>query len=436
MSENAYPSLTPLRFAMLSVHTSPIASLGGNKTGGMNVYIKEVALEMGRRGIYVDIFTRASHPDELGEITQLNARVRVIYMQCGNTNGTYSPTDLFPFLKDFRQGIIHFAQQNAIQYDAIYSHYWLSGWVAIGLRQLWGTPFVQMFHTLGMMKTRISVDPNQRPTLGRGSIREQGEQQVIHAADRIIAATEAERSQLLLLYRADRRKIDIVPPGVDTNRFFPSDRYSARKAVNWAHSGCKHFLFVGRIERLKSVDTILQAINLIRHSHPHLQVCATIIGGDPSPENANEEMLHLQSIQADLKLQDRVYLVGAQSQDTLPDYYRAAEALIMSSDYESFGMVALEAMACGTPVIASEVGGLAYLVRDGETGFHFPVREAEALANRMIRVAEDEALRTQMGNAAATLAKHYQWSAIVERLLNVFTMLGTRPKVYRLPKKR
>jgi D-inositol-3-phosphate glycosyltransferase len=398
--------------------------LGGKKTGGMNVYVNEVGRELGRRGIPTDIFTRAESPDQVGQVVEYSPNARVIYLPCGDPT-PLDTAQIALHLHEFRDGLERYVKVQGLKYDAIYSHYWMSGWVAIQVRKRWGVPVAQMFHTLGRMKNRIELSPNPL----QEDVRVRGESQVMAHVDRIIAATPAEQYQLLLLYRADRRKIDIVPPGVDLSRFYPMDRAQACQKIGW-RPDCKHLLFVGRIEPLKGVDNILEALAQLGQTQPALlqNLCLSIIGGNP--QNAGEELLRLQYLTQALNLSEVVHFVGAQGQDQLPDYYRAAEALIMPSDYESFGMVALEAMASGTPVIASEVGGLAFLIEDGITGYHVPVRDPLALAERIQSLLASPAQRDAMGHAAAQAAQNYSWAHIVDRLLAVFTMLGTRPKRY------
>ncbi|MFP4321302.1 MAG: glycosyltransferase [Anaerolineales bacterium] len=424
-NKQPYPSLDQPRIALLSVHTSPAAALGGKKTGGMNVYVGEIAREFGRRGIRVDIFTRVAEPAQQGQIWEFAPHVRLVHLPAGPPQAL-DPDELYLHLNEFRDAMLAFARREAIAYDFIYSHYWLSGWVAVQLRRRWGIPVAQMFHTLGRMKNRIADRPTRED-----DIRVRGESEVLDHADRIIAATPAERSQLLLLYRADRRKIDIVPPGVDLTRFHPDDRAASRAFIDWSPQK-RHFLFVGRIERLKGLDNIFEAVAEIRQSRPDLaaQMCISIIGGDP--HDGNEEMQRLQTLRDMLGITPQIALIGAKGQDVLPHYYRAAEALIMPSDYESFGMVALEAMACGTPVIASEVGGLAFLVEDGKTGYHIPVREPSILAQRIIQLLESPETGDELGRAAALTARDYSWPRIADQLLSTFTMLGTKPKVIRL----
>jgi D-inositol-3-phosphate glycosyltransferase len=411
------------RIAVLSVHTSPLATLGGNKTGGMNVYINEMARELGCRGIGVDIYTRRVSPDQPEVDVSLGPNVRVIHVLAGPP-APLDPMEIYPHLQQFAAGVIRYTtKQGGLRYDLVYSHYWLSGWVANKLKEVWGTPFVQMFHTLGHMKNRIA---NEAPPMP--DVRVRLETQIVGWADRIIAATEAERSQLLWLYRADRRKIAIVPPGVNAERFFPSSQAEAKAQLGIAEDQ-NLLLFVGRIEPLKAVDTILEAVLSLRHHNPEVleKTRFAIIGGTPD----NPELTRLVKMAHALNLSDVVEFLGAKDQHLLPLYYTASTAVIMPSDYESFGMVALEAMASGTPVIASEVGGLAFLVRDNETGFLVPVREPVKLASRIYALLTDEEMQKRLGHNAAEMARAYAWPSIVDRLLALFTEV-----VYRLPGKR
>lgn len=403
--------MTIKRLAMLSVHTSPLAALGGSKTGGMNVYVRELARELGNQGVLVDIFTRRAAPDTPEVDTSLGKNVRVITVNCGPA-APMNPDTIYPHLQQFTAGVIAFATLQNLRYDFVYSHYWLSGWVAQKLKEVWGTPFAQMFHTLGHMKNRIAGETTSLPDM-----RITGETKIVQSADRLIAATPAEHAQLLWLYRADRRKISIIPPGVDETRFTPIAQKEAKAALGM-EARDRLLLFVGRIEPLKAVDTILEAINLLRHQCADLlqHTRFAVIGGTPD----NPELSRLMSLSEQLKLGDVVQFLGAKDHTLLSTYYAAAEAVIMPSDYESFGMVALEAMASGTPVIASEVGGLAFLVRNGQTGFLVPTREPEALAEKICAFLSHPELRVRMGQNAALVARQYAWTTIAQKLLTVF----------------
>lgn len=402
------------RLAIISVHTSPLAPMGGKKTGGMNVYIRELAQELGSRGIGVDIFTRRSSFDEPEIDHGIGDNVRVIYVTAGPVKAL-KPDEIYPYLSQFTARVMAFTTRKNVKYDIIYSHYWLSGWVGQKLKESWGTPFVHMFHTLGQMKQRIlthnSILPDQR-------IRTETE--IVAWADRIIAATPAEHSQLIWLYRTNRRKIQIVPPGVNTDRFHPMSQSDAKQVLG-LEDNHKILLFVGRIEPLKAIDSIINALDVIKRDSPEIlnETRFVVIGGDPQDKH-DTEMQRLKELTDKHNLSDVVLFVGAKDQTVLPSYYAAATVVIMPSDYESFGMVALEAMATGTPVIASNVGGLSYLVKDAQTGYLVPVREPETIANRITSLITDDALSMTMGQEAASLAQDYAWSNIADRILATF----------------
>lgn len=402
------------RLAILSVHTSPLAPMGGKKTGGMNVYIRELAQELGSRGISVDIFTRRTSCDEPKIDHGIGENVRVIYLEAGGVR-SLNPDAIYPYLSEFTARLMAFTTRHNLKYDMIYSHYWLSGWVGQKLKESWGTPFVHMFHTLGQMKQRIlshqSIMPDQR-------IRTETE--VIAWADRIIAATPAEHSQLMWLYRANRRKIEIVPPGVNIERFYPVSESDAKQQLGFEDNH-KILLFVGRIEPLKAVDSIINALNVVKQENPSLisQIRFAIVGGDPH-DSDDLEMMRLQALTRELGLEDVVLFLGAKDQSRLPLYYAAATVVVMPSDYESFGMVALEAMAMGTPVIASNVGGLGYLVKDAETGYLVPVREPNTIATCITKMVTDDECSMMMGQNASALAQEYAWSNIADRILIIF----------------
>jgi D-inositol-3-phosphate glycosyltransferase len=295
----------------------------------------------------------------------------------------------------------------------------MSGLAAKVLKESWKVGVVHMFHTLGLMKQRVARDATEK----EGDYRINGEREVLRFADRIIAATPAELAQLQWLYQADTRKVNVVPPGVDVSKFYPIPDDEAKAFIGVPP--CERMLlFVGRIEPLKGIDTLLEALAIMRRED--VIVCLSVIGGDPSlsSENSSIEMARLQALREQYGLEDMVAFLGQRAQDTLPYYYSAARAVVVPSHYESFGMVALEAMACGTPVVASQVGGLAYLVRDGETGFTVPVDDPQALAERLKRLVLDDDLHAEMGGRAAEFAQEYRWENIAEKILDLYTDLS------------
>lgn len=410
------------RVAMLSVHTCPLAMLGGKETGGMNVYVRDLSMEFSRRGIAVDVFTRSQNPHLPHVMHEIGPNGRVIHIPTGPEE-PYDKNKVFDYLPEFVDGVKQFARSEGIHYDIIHSHYWLSGWAARELRAEWGVPVVQMFHTLGKMKNAVASSPAEMETARRIEV----ETQVVREADRLVAATLTEKDQLVRLYGADPHKISIVPPGVDISHFHPMPRRLAQQKIG-LDSHDWMILFVGRIEPLKGVDTLIRAMALLAYECPTWvnRLSLAIIGGDPNTSE-NAEMERLKAMHAQLNLGDLVVFLGAKDQNTLQYYYNAAEAVVMPSHYESFGMVALEAMACGTPVIASDVGGLSHLVRDGETGFHVPSGDHLALASTLARLLQDDALRLRLGEQATYWAQNYSWAKIGDRVLDAYRHALSQP---------
>lgn len=407
-----------LNVAMISYHTCPLAILGGKDTGGMNVYVREVTRYLGRRGIHVDVFTRSQDEHVPHVLHDLGYGNRVVHIPAG-PEYPLPKKELASYLPQFAEGIDNFAREKGIRYDLIHSHYWMSGIAARQLKERWNVPIVHMFHTLGLMKNRVAQSEAEM----EGEYRIHGERQVLDFADRILAATLAEESQLQFLYRANKEKISIIPPGVDISHFYPISQDEAKSVVG-IPARDPMLLFVGRIEPLKGIDTLIRAIAHMRRTgvtdqYPHY---LAIIGGDPGVDASvmNSEMARLQALCAELGLQDMVIFLGKRSQSSLPYYYSAADVLIMPSYYESFGMVALEAMACGTPVVASQVGGLAFLIQDGITGFVVPGGDHLALSDRLTQLLSQPDLRRRLGEQAAAYAQEYSWENITSRILELY----------------
>ncbi|MCE5209238.1 MAG: glycosyltransferase [Chloroflexi bacterium] len=406
---------------MISYHTCPLATLGGKDSGGMNVYVHELTRQLGKMGIYVDVFTRSQDEHVPHVLHDLGYGNRVVHIPAG-PEVPLSKSELVQHIPEFVDHILDFANKKGCKYDLIHSHYWMSGIAAIALKKEWNVPIIQMFHTLGRMKNRIARSPEER----EGDYRLNGEQEVLDNVDAVVIATPAEKTQLEFLYQAEHVPTFIIPPGVDTSRFYPIPKDEAREYVGLEPDD-HMILFVGRIEPLKGIDTLLQAI-LKLQTKGIIQCCnqyLVIIGGNSEVEaaRANTEMARLQKMCVEIGIGDLVLFVGNRSQDALPYYYSAADAVVMPSHYESFGMVALEAMACGTPVVASQVGGLAFLVKDEQTGYVVPNNDPEALAEKLSDLLENPALREKLGKQAAEYARGYDWEIIAARIAGLYNQV-------------
>jgi D-inositol-3-phosphate glycosyltransferase len=392
----------------------------------MNVYVRDLTRQLGLMGVQVDVFTRSQDEHVPHVLHDLGYGNRVVHVPAG-PEVPLPKQVLLDCIPEFVAGILDFARTKGLHYDLIHSHYWMSGIAALDLKASWGAPLVHMFHTLGVMKQRVAQTAEE----AEGDYRLQGEQEVLRQADRIVAATPAELAQLQWLYAADTRKIVVIPPGVDLSRFYPISPDEAKEFIGVPPCD-RMLLFVGRVEPLKGLDILLEALVLMRQQGVFAErsLCLSVIGGDPevSAEAMSAEMARIQELRAHYDLADLVTFLGKRSQDTLQYYYSAAEAVVVPSHYESFGMVALEAMACGTPVVASQIGGLAFLVQDGETGFTVPTNDPAALAERLAILIEDRSLRDRMGARAATFARGYGWNTIAERIVALYQEVLGEPK--------
>jgi D-inositol-3-phosphate glycosyltransferase len=411
------------RIAMLSVHTCPLATLGGKETGGMNVYVRELTRELSRRGLAVDVFTRSQNPaiPRISPGGPLGPRGRVIHLPAGPEK-PYNKNDIYGHLPQFVQGVQAFAAAEGIHYDVLHSHYWLSALAAEELRETWGAPIVHMFHTLGKLKNQVAQSPAEMEPEQR--IICEGE--IMRFADRIVAATAVEREQMCAFYGADPARISVVPPGVDLTRFhrLPLAEARARIGVPADH---QMILFVGRIQQIKGIDTLIRAVALLLNREPELRshTCLAIIGGDPNAGSEQSEQANLQALRESLGVGDLVTFLGSKDQDSLANYYSAAATVVVPSHYESFGMVALEAMACGTPVIASDVGGLSVNIAEGFNGYLVPAGDEEALASKLALLLKYPSLREHLSEQAVRWAERFGWGHIADDILAVYDLALT-----------
>jgi D-inositol-3-phosphate glycosyltransferase len=398
-----------LRVAVLSVHTCPLAALGGKETGGMNVYVRESARALGRMGVEVDVFTR-SQDAGIRRIVPLGEGARVIHLPAGPERPM--PREIVhQHLPEFVAGIEAFRESEDLAYDLIHAHYWLSGVAGLELRERWDTPVVQMFHTLGRLKNSVARAPNELEP----DLRIAEETRITGAVDRIIAANSVERAHLVWYYGAPADRIAVIPCGVDTELFQPMGAATAKGLLELPPDPL--LLYVGRLQPIKGLETLLEAM-----AHLDGGTRLLIVGGDQDePENGHGE--YLRGRVAALDLGARVRFLGAQPQERLRLFYAAADATVMPSYYESFGMVALEAMACGSPVVASRVGGLTTTVRDGVTGFLVPEGDAAALAERLAAVLAEPRLRERLGREATRWAAEHRWPCVAERVCGLYAEL-------------
>jgi D-inositol-3-phosphate glycosyltransferase len=368
----------------------------------MNVYIRELSRQLCVRAHTMDVFTRRTDPDS-PQVVNIDDRTRVIQIDAGPFDAPKE--SLQRYLPEFRCGVIRFQSDRGLTYDLIHSHYWLSGWVGQALKARWGVPHVTMFHTLGEAKNRAHPDEREP------AYRIAGERHVADGVDRIICASEGERRTLIEHYGVSPARAVRVPCGVDTDRFRPLPRARVRRQLSLTADE-PLVLYVGRIEPLKGIDILIRAA-----AETEAPFQLVVVGGDDKDERRTSE---LRRLAAELGIGDRVTFRDAVPHDELPLYYSAADVCVVPSYYESFGLVALEAMACGLPVVASRVGGLAETVQDARTGYLVPWRCPEPFAERLELLLHNEPLRRSLGRAGRGAAQEFSWANVGPRVEEVY----------------
>lgn len=404
------------RIAVVSMHTSPTASLGHSANGGMNVYIQEVCSAFGRLGIATDVFTRRVGLDD-PTIESMAAHSQVIYLPAGHHHD--DKYELLHHVEEFSGAILEYIAASGLEYNLIYSHYWLSGLVGARLSEELAIPWAHTAHTLALVKNR-KLAPGARP---EPQERVLAEREIAKLSDLLIVSTDDEGDDLVSLYGADTDRIAVVAPGIDLATFSPiAGRVEAREKIGYP--GNRVLLFVGRLERLKGVETVLRAM-AIAVGRRHRDVRLLVVGED-SRDAAQSEKERLKAIADDLGIGDSVDFLGPVAHHELPYFYAAAEACLMPSYSESFGLVGLEAQACGSAVIASNVAGLSSVVRDGVTGFLVDGHDPDDWATSILRLLEDPEATEQMGRRGVLLAQRFPWSLTADRVWTaVEPMLAT-----------
>ena len=402
----------PRRIAVLSVHTSPLEQPGTGDAGGMNVYVVETSKRLADLGVEVEVFTRATSSD-LPPVVQLAPGVTVRHVTAGQFEGL-SKEDLPAQLCALTSGVLRAeAQHEPGWYDVVASHYWLSGQVGWLASERWGTPLVHTAHTLAKVKNLALADGDLPEPLRRVV----GEEQVIAAADRLIANTAEEARQLVTLYGADPDRVVPVAPGVDLEQFRPGEASGARTRLGVPPDAVV-LLFVGRIQPLKAPDVLLRAAARMLEQDPSLRsrLVVAVVGG-PSGTGLAEPH-HLQELARSLGIDDVTrFEAPSAGKDRLRDWYTAATVVAVPSHNESFGLVALESQACGTPVVATDVGGLRTAVRDGVSGLLVPGHDDDAWAAALLKAID---LREELSPGALAHARQFSWAVTADGLLATY----------------
>ncbi len=403
----------PVRsLAVLSMHTSPVAQPGVGDGGGMNIYVRSLASALSRAGVACDVYTRAEHPGQPPVVT-VEPNFRVFNVPAGPV-GPVAKESLPGLVDEFTEAMLSRIRSCGRDYELLHANYWLSGQVAHRLKHELSLPMVATFHTLALVKNNGVLTGEEVPG------RVQGETDIIRCADLILASTRDEAGQLDSLYGADPDRIEVLPPGVDHRAFSPGNREDARARLG--HPGGRVLLFVGRIQPLKGLDLAVRALAEIDDA------VLWAVGG-PSGADGPAELERVQKLAADLGVAERLLVLPPRPHLELADYYRAADVCLVPSRTESFGLVALEAAACGTPVVAASVGGLRSIVVDGETGLLVEGRDPLEWATAVALLLDDHDLATSMGARASARSGCWSWGMTAARLRRLCSDLVERTPV-------
>lgn len=407
-----------LQLAMLSIHSSPIGELGTKNTGGMSVYIRELARELGSRGHRVDIYTKLNGSGS-DQIIDLYPNVRLVHLSAGS-NGHAQKLTLYYYLADFLRALEKFKHQQDLNYDLVHSHYWLSGRLGNWVQERWQIPHIFMFHTLGVVKNIVGLSEPE-PDLRLAT-----ERKLAHSSQRILAPTPLEKQNIIKYYNTPGEKIGVVPCGVDLDLFLPQDKQDARRALGLDQK-TPIALYVGRFDPIKGIDRLLKAIAQLRRQQ---RVQLLIIGGD-GPET--DEFQNLQRLAQQLDIGDSVTFLGRIEQNRLPPYYSAADALVIPSYYESFGLVGLESLACGTPVVSTPVGAMRTILQNGNAAMLVDNATPVSLANRLAAIFT----RQRNGELSALemrrLVCQFDWKNIVSDIIDEYAAVMRASTAEELP---
>jgi D-inositol-3-phosphate glycosyltransferase len=373
----------------------------------MSVYIRELARELGRRGHSVDIYARAHDPND-DQIVELGENARLIHLEAGEVEDIHKLV-VYSYLADFLCELESFTERNGLQYDLIHSHYWLSGWLGRCLQPFWDVPHITMFHTLGAVKNAVGMGEDEP------ELRIRAERTLAKDCHRIIAATEKEKEDLIRYYGAPPEAVKVIPCGVNLDLFQPVAKAVARRQLGFDDD--RIVLFVGRIDPLKGIDRLLTAMTYLENRQGLRLV---IIGGD---DDSEAEVERLRRLSQKLHIQDSVTFAGPVGQEDLPCYYSAAHVCVIPSYHESFGLVALESLACGTPVVAAGVGGIESVVRQNETGYVVKDNSPPRLADSIDAVLSRPDVDAHSVSSTRASILRFGWPNIAEAIIEEYKLV-------------
>lgn len=402
--------------AVISYHTCPLSDEKDAEIGGMNVYVLELSKALSKKGYHIDIFTR-SQSEESPRVVQVNENLRVIHVPAGPQE-PLSKKSIELYIPEFLEHFYSFVEKEKITYDTVNCHYFLSGIIGVDIKKKFEIPLVMTFHTLGLMKNLVARSEEERES----NERIETELKLVKESDLIIATSEADCEYIQYLYEGDPKKIAVLTPGVNLDLFKPMDKNEAKNAIG-ANLTKKMIVFVGRIEPLKGIDVLLYAMKILRGAHPELNVCVWIVGGDVShdAEEWPPELKKLSEIREILNIHTSVKFVGRKDPQELPKYYNAADLMVMPSHYESFGITAVESMACGTPVITTDVTGVSRLIDKKHSILITSANNPIGLSNRISSLLCDKKEYEKVSNSLSEKVQDLSWDNAAAHFMELCT---------------
>lgn len=400
------------RIAVVSYHTCPLSDSEGEETGGLNVYVLELCKQVAKKGYVIDIFTRSSDKNNQ-EVVEVSSNLRVMHIVAGKEE-KIEKKKLILHIPEFLTNMYHFIYENKVSYDLVYSHYYLSGIIGLKIKEKYKIPLFVTFHTLALMKNLVARSESEREDIKRI------EYEILFTkkADKIIATSLSDARYLTSLYRCLKNKISVVTPGVDLKLFKPKDKSKAKQAVglrtNW-----KLILFVGRIESLKGIDVLLYAMKILLSNNPQMHFCLWILGGIKGSEKKPKELERLEELSRSLNISEDIKFIERKHQDELPNYYNASEIVVLPSHYESFGIVALEGMACGIPVIVTDATGAAGLFDKRNSPLITSANNPLMLAEKIKHLLTDKNEYQKVSQEVLEKAKQLSWENIAETFIEI-----------------
>lgn len=401
------------RLCVLSYHTCPISD-EGMEVGGMNTYVTELSKELSKKGFMIDIFTRVQSPKGPRIIT-VQKNLRVIHLPSGPLK-YIKPKYLKEHIPEFVKNYNEFVSNEKIKYDLLSCHYYLSGIVGLEIKKKYNLPMIMTFHTLALMKNLVARGSEEKETLDRIK----SEQELVKATDVMIATSESDGKYLQTLYNCPREKIKILIPGINFDLFHPIEKSIAKKYIG-ASEDHKIILFAGRIEPLKGIDVLLYSIKILLQKYPKSKLCLWIVGGNISSDLRlwSKELQKLDELRKILNISTSVKFIGRKNQKDLPYYYSAAEVVAMPSHYESFGLTALEAMACGTPVITTDATGVSDIFDEKHESLITSANNPLMLAEKIRQLVCDEKNHEKISKEVYENVKDLSWESVAEKFLSV-----------------